>query len=285
MDLRELKRGSQQSSCKSRIRKRKSDMTPILLLQWVIISVTVSPFKAIVFDGPCPAVGSPGPLDFENAHAHVVFFTKTESRTTHLFSSAADNLDHLSVTLTKNGQQWTIFKQYNAYSQCSSFDRLVPAAGNHSNRFKHEIWLKLQVTNLVNQTCGNLWDDYILLQRGEILIIWGCVNLAEVTKHEESVWVLLLERNVTYRQNKAQVTKDSWGMFPVGGIRIREQLDETSLKPFGREFQVQLNCKKQLCSEDPKPNDPDWDLLANIVLLCIIFLCACISVYLMWCQY
>lgn len=251
-------------------------MSQILLFKLVIFSVTLSLFQAIVFEGPCPAVESQDPLVFDVTAAHVIFSTKIQSRTTHLFSTAAKNFDHLVITLIKAGQQWQIMKNYNSKSQCSSYDVLVPTALNDTKCFKHGIWLRSFTTGLVNQTCTNFWDHYILLQRGEIFVIWGCVSLSNFTKHEESVWVLLLQRNMTYRQNKAQVEKDAWGMFPVGGIS-KEHLDRTSLKPPYRDIQVQLHCKKLLCSEDSY--GPNWQLLVNIIFLGIILVCACISVY------
>lgn len=174
----------------------------------------------------------------------------------------------MTVSFKKKDSEWTIRKFNNLMQLCNAEDVLVLT--NETGAYRQEIRVGFRFSRVVTQNCGSFWDRYVLLQSGEIVILWGCVELLDGLQHEEGLWVILLTQNVVYRQDRKIVERDALAMFPVGNVQA-EHLKRTVIKANGRHISVPTDCRKIMCKPDVK--ESYWTLIINIGLGVIFVWC------------
>lgn len=229
--------------------------------------------SAIIFDGQCPTLNITESVNITESSANVIFFAPTDSRINHMFYNDAPNLDLLVVDIKSVGSNFA-FTKANVYSTCKLMEELRP--DNDTGTFTHSILTKERTSFYREENCGSYWDRYQLMQRGELIILWGCLNM-DNGRHDEALWVMLLLRNETYRSSRINVERDALAMFPVGHIG-REHLKRTLLKPRFLVLYRKTDCDRLYCKKDIKPNYRDLhvNILTGVAVVILIGVAICI---------
>lgn len=221
--------------------------------------------RAIVFDGPCPNVQydmDPTTIDIRGP---LIYSTPVSSTNNHLFYNSASNWDYLEVSLVRHNDQsgmWSIAKWNNGAWKCLILEVLDPI--QETGYFRHLVDTKKSY-GIRRKVCNNAWDRYQLLQRGDIGIIWGCVNLNQES-HEEGLWVIEGNSSITQKQVQA--------IFPVGSVTFKHMV-EAIQKPNDHSILLNHECSQLRCQRNQKITpwqvNASWALLSAICIVGGVF--------------
>lgn len=230
--------------------------------------------SAVIFDGPCPTLKVNESIDFNESDANVIFFAPTDSRINHMFYNDAPTLDLIFVSIKRVGSNWSLLKS-NGIPKCKLIEEL--RLDNETGTFTHSILTKERTPFFREENCGSYWDQYQLIQRGELLILWGCLNM-ENERHDEALWVMLLCRNETYRSSRINVERDASAMLPVGHIG-REHMKSPLLKPQFQVLYSESDCDRLYCKEDININADYRGILVNIATGVAVVILIGVAIY------
>lgn len=220
---------------------------------------------ATLFEGTCPNVDSIGPMNVDFEYGYVIYYTEVHSKINHLFYNSVPNLHQFQFMVKRWKTCWEVRKMNNRQQQCP-LEFLVPSEGDFGY-FVHGI---SKGSTIMTYGCGSFWDRYKLLQRGEIVALWGCVNLK--SGHEEGLWLIVLERNKTYTENLLQVEADALALLPVGNI-TRRHLEKNTLKLETSDMVPPFDCSQLEC----KKNTKDHLFLQNLSFAITFVFCVVLS--------
>lgn len=237
----------------------------MFLCRYPLISLQLLLVSAIIFDGPCPDVQfamEPGTTQFRGS---LIYFTNIKSTINHIFYNDVTNWDYLEIfmqiDIQGNSGKWAIGKWNNGRPRCMTMEFLTP--NRDTGYFGQEIETRHKF-GITRKNCSNAWERYQLLQRGDFVTIWGCINLNQGnTSHEEGLWVI--QRNFSYGQE--QLETEAQAMFPVGSITFKK-LIMTSPKPFDPNIPIVTDCTQLMCQRNEKMTP--WTVDASLALLSAI---------------